>query len=30
VNALNNRDWNVSSDWLRIPFSPAASNLIKR
>ncbi|MBU3551195.1 DUF4390 domain-containing protein [Polynucleobacter sp. MWH-Berg-3C6] len=30
VNALNNRDWNVSSDWLRFPFSPAGTNLIKR
>jgi len=30
VNALNNRDWNVSSDWLRIPFSPTGPNLIKR
>ena len=30
VNALNNRDWNVSSDWLRFPFSPAGSNPIKR
>jgi hypothetical protein len=30
VNALNNREWNVSSDWVRIPFSPAGSNLIKR
>ena len=30
VNALNNRDWNVSSDWLRFPFSPAGINLIKR
>ena len=30
VNALNNRDWNVSSDWLRFPFSPAGPNLIKR
>ena len=30
VNALNNRDWNVSSDWLRFPFSPSGTNLIKR
>jgi hypothetical protein len=30
VNALNNRDWSVSSDWLRIPFSPTGPNLIKR
>jgi hypothetical protein len=30
VNALNNREWNVSSDWVRIPFSPAGPNLIKR
>jgi hypothetical protein len=30
VNALNNRDWNVSSDWLRFPFSPAGSSPIKR
>jgi hypothetical protein len=30
VNALNNRDWNVSSDWLRFPFSPTGPNLIKR
>lgn len=30
VNALNNRDWNVSSDWLRFPFSPNGPNLIKR
>ena len=30
VNALNNRDWNVSSDWLRFPFSPNGTNLIKR
>lgn len=29
VNALNNRDWNVSSDWLRFPFSPNGPNLIK-
>lgn len=30
VNALNNREWNVSSDWLRFPFSPNGTNLIKR
>lgn len=30
VNALNNRDWNVSSDWLRFPFAPNGPNLIKR
>ncbi len=30
VNALNNRDWNISSDWLRFPFSPNGPNLIKR
>jgi hypothetical protein len=30
VNALNNRDWNVSSDWLRFPFSSNGPNLIKR
>lgn len=30
VNALNNRDWNVASDWLRFPFSPSGTNLIKR
>ena len=30
VNALNNRDWNVSSDWLRFPFSPSGTSLIKR
>jgi hypothetical protein len=30
VNALNNRDWNVSSDWYRFPFSPNGPNLIKR
>ena len=23
-------DWNVSSDWLRIPFSPTGTTLIKR
>ncbi len=30
VNALNNRDWNVSSDWYRFPFSSNGPNLIKR
>jgi hypothetical protein len=30
VNALNNRDWNVSSDWVRFPFSQNGPNLIKR
>ena len=30
VNALNNRDWNVSSDWYRFPFSPTGPNLVKR
>ena len=30
VNALNNRDWNVSSDWLRAPLSAGGPNLIKR
>ncbi|OWF66732.1 hypothetical protein B6A14_01785 [Polynucleobacter hirudinilacicola] len=30
VNALNNRDWNVSSNWLRFPFSPAGASLIKQ
>ena len=30
VNALNNRDWNVSSDWTRFPFSPSAQAVIKR
>lgn len=30
VNALNNRDWNVSSDWYRFQFSSAGPNLIKR
>ncbi len=30
VNALNNRDWNVSSDWVRFPFLPTGPNLIKR
>ena len=30
VNALNNRDWNVTSDWLRFPFLPNGPNVIKR
>ena len=30
VNALNNRDWNVTSDWVRFPFVPSGSNVIKR
>ncbi len=30
VNALNNREWNISSEWLRIPFSASGPNLIKR
>ena len=30
VNALNNRDWNVSSDWLRFPFLPNGQNIVKR
>ena len=30
VNALNNRDWSVSSDWYRFPLSPTGPNLIKR
>jgi len=30
VNALNNRDWNISSDWLRIPFSANGATLVKR
>jgi len=30
VNALNNRDWNVSSEWLHFPFNPAGQNLIQR
>lgn len=30
VNALNNREWNLSSDWYRFPFSPNGPNLIKR
>lgn len=30
VNALNNRDWNVTSEWVRFPFLPNGPNLIKR
>jgi hypothetical protein len=30
VNALNNRDWNVTSDWVRFPFLQNGPNLIKR
>jgi hypothetical protein len=30
VNALNNRDWIVSSEWFRFPFSPTGPNLLKR
>lgn len=30
VNALNNRDWNVSSEWLRFPFSANSPSPIKR
>jgi len=30
VNALNNREWNVSSEWFRFPLSPTGPNLIKR
>lgn len=30
VNALNNREWNVSSEWFRFPLSPAGPSLIKR
>ena len=30
VNALNNRDWNVTSDWVRFPFLPNGPNVIKR
>lgn len=30
VNALNNRDWNVSSDWLRFAFPPNLANPVKR
>ena len=27
VNALNNRDWNISSEWYRFPFSANGPNL---
>ena len=30
VNALNNRDWNVTSDWVRYAFLLNGPNLIKR
>jgi len=30
VNALNNRDWNVSSDWVRFPFSFNGPNIFAR
>jgi hypothetical protein len=30
INALNNRDWNITSDWVRFPFSPTGPNFIKR
>jgi len=30
VNALNNRDWNVSSDWVRFPFSFNSPNIFAR
>ena len=30
VNALNNREWNVSSEWFRFPLSPTGPSLIKR
>lgn len=30
INALNNRDWNVSSDWLRFPFPPNGVSPIKK
>jgi hypothetical protein len=29
VNALNNRDWNVTSDWYRFAFLPNGTNQIK-
>ena len=30
VNALNSREWNLSSDWLRFPFSANSPSPIKR
>ncbi len=30
VNALNSREWNVSSDWFRFPLSSTGPNFIKR
>ena len=30
VNALNNREWNVSSEWLHFPFSASNLSPIKR
>lgn len=30
VNALNNREWNVSSEWLHFPFSANSPSPIKR
>lgn len=30
VNALNNREWNVSSEWVRIPFTTSGPGLVKR
>lgn len=29
VNALNNREWNVSSEWVRIPFTTSGPGLVK-
>jgi hypothetical protein len=30
VNALNNRDWNISSDWLHVPLTASGPSLIKQ
>ncbi|CAM3755709.1 DUF4390 domain-containing protein [Polynucleobacter antarcticus] len=30
VNALNNREWNLSSDWARLPFLPNGPSPIRR